>query len=130
MIAVRLSPRAMFALYAAMAVALEVFEFTTAGCYRRMALVFALIAGFGFGHAIEYARWQLVENESRPLHISKRVLSRSSLYVVPLLFSDSLLLLTRLNSTAFVVAPIFILAVQIGFLLYIWKTISDKSRVS
>lgn len=94
-------------------------EWVTGGQYRVWLVLFGGSLGFGIGLGIETFR----TNEEE---LSIKLISRATLYVVPLAFCDSLLLLMdgyRVNSYMLIWASIYMTASQILLLIFIASTL-------
>lgn len=105
-------------------------ESVTGGKYRAILLAWGVLVGVIVGAAIE-SRACAESTAGSHTSFSARVLSRASIYVLPLVFSDSILVLTHTFPQVWGVATAsYMLLVQAAVLVYLWKKHLFASSVS
>jgi len=105
--------------YIALTCLLTLFEFMTAGQYRKWVILCGIIGGWCYGLGMEVLLRNL-KNEIEVYNIG--LISRSVLYVVPLVFSDSLLLFVnaiRSNSIWLLFSALYMVVMQVGVIWYL-----------
>ena len=91
-------------------------EALTSGKFRLQFIIVGSLVGFSIGLSREIA-----SADGEMADILPRAVARAALYVIPLAFCDSILVIGSLPGVLGKVAGIYMLAVQVVIVLYLWR---------
>lgn len=107
--------------YIALTCLLTLFEFVTSGHYRKWVILYGGIGGWCFGLGME-----TLNRKDKIEVYNIGLISQSVLYVVPLVFSDSLLLLVNAIRTGpiwLLFAALYMVLMQAGIIWYLSRSL-------